>query len=141
MSNDAGGSIVLLVCLLLPGCSGREKASFDPPEDLIANGLAVHAEPEGLHEAGEIQAAKPFVVTGEFLSKSRLRDKVIIRASKLRDGEPPTTMQSGFAEVTADEGSKYSYKACLKGIRKPGNYVVQVLYGRKVVDEVDIVVH
>lgn len=138
MSNYAVGSIVLLVCLWIPGCSSREKVSFDPPEDLIANGLSVHSESEGL--AGEIQATKPFVVTGTFLSKSRLRDKVIIRASDVRQPERRVTMQSGIAEVTAEEDSRYSYKAHLKGIRQPGNYVVQVLYGQNVVDEVGIVV-
>ena len=133
--------LILMVLMWIEGCSSREKVTFDPPADLISSGLSVQSESlEGRRDTNEIQAAKPFVVTGTFFSKSRLRHKLIIRASEVSEPERPVTMQSGIAEVTAAVDSHHTYKAHLKGIRKAGNYEVQVLYGTKVVDTVEIVV-
>jgi hypothetical protein len=140
MNTYARGRIVLMVCLWLPGCSQPEKVSFDPPADLIANELSVNTVADGHHAAGRIPSAGPFVVTGAFFSKSRLRNKVMIRVIDLSGPDKPITMQSGIAAVTSDGDSQYSYKADLKGIRNAGNYEVQVLYGTKVVDKGDIVV-
>ena len=140
LSNFAVASTLLAIFLSLLGCSKREKVTFDPPINLIATELSVRPDSDGLSTPSEIQATKAFIVTGTFVSKSLLRNKVMIRALDVSAPDKPITMQSGIANVAAKGDDQFSYMAHVRGIRQAGKYEVQVLYGTKVVDKVDIVV-